>query len=142
AMQLLPQHREHKYLLLMLVLTFSTGIVDAVGYLGLERVFTANMTGNVVILVMAFLGSESLPILGPALARLVFFGGAAVGGCALRGQKKGWNVRQTILFLVVAGLLAVSLAPVLLTSSGSSWHNATTGLLGVAMGCQAAAARQ
>jgi hypothetical protein len=37
----------------MLALTFTTGIVDAVGYLGLDRVFTANMTGNVVILGMA-----------------------------------------------------------------------------------------
>ncbi|MDX6641084.1 MAG: hypothetical protein QOF12_2095, partial [Solirubrobacteraceae bacterium] len=31
----------------LLVLTFSTGLVDAVSYLGLGRVFTANMTGNV-----------------------------------------------------------------------------------------------
>jgi uncharacterized membrane protein YoaK (UPF0700 family) len=38
------------HLVLMMVLTFTTGIIDAVGYLGLDRVFTANMTGNVVIL--------------------------------------------------------------------------------------------
>ncbi|MDX6323371.1 MAG: hypothetical protein QOF52_3229, partial [Propionibacteriaceae bacterium] len=30
---------------LMLALTFSTGIIDAVGYLGLDKVFTGNMTG-------------------------------------------------------------------------------------------------
>lgn len=30
----------------LLVMTFSTGLVDAVGYLGLGRVFTANMTGT------------------------------------------------------------------------------------------------
>jgi uncharacterized membrane protein YoaK (UPF0700 family) len=34
----------------LLVMTFSTGLVDAVSYLGLGRVFTANMTGNVVLL--------------------------------------------------------------------------------------------
>ena len=33
----------------LLALTFSTGLVDAVSYLGLGRVFTANMTGNIVL---------------------------------------------------------------------------------------------
>ena len=41
------------HLVLMLALTFATGVIDAVGYLGLDRVFTGNMTGNVVILGMA-----------------------------------------------------------------------------------------
>ena len=31
----------------LLVLTLTTGLVDAVSYLGLGRVFTANMTGNI-----------------------------------------------------------------------------------------------
>ena len=30
----------------MLTLAFTTGINDAVGYLGLDKVFTGNMTGN------------------------------------------------------------------------------------------------
>ena len=51
-----PADRLH--LVLMLVLTFTTGIVDAVGFLGLDRVFTGNMTGNVVILGMAAEGAE------------------------------------------------------------------------------------
>ena len=55
-----------RHLVLMLALTFTTGIVDAVGYLGLDRVFTANMTGNVVILGMALAGADDLPVLGPA----------------------------------------------------------------------------
>ena len=37
---------------LMIVLTFVTGVVDSVGYLGLDRVFVGNMTGNIVILGM------------------------------------------------------------------------------------------
>ena len=48
----LPASRLH--LLLMLAPAFSTGIiVDAVGYLGLDRVFTGNMTGNVAVPGMA-----------------------------------------------------------------------------------------
>ena len=38
------------HLLLMLALAFSTGvIVDAAGWLGLDRVFPGNMTGNVAV---------------------------------------------------------------------------------------------
>ena len=68
------------HLILMLVLTFSTGVIDAVGYLGLDRVFTGNMTGNVVILGMAFVGADDLPVLGPAIALAGFVVGAVVAG--------------------------------------------------------------
>ena len=44
----LRRNPANTHLGLMLALTFTTGIVDAVGYLGLDRVFTGNMTGNVV----------------------------------------------------------------------------------------------
>ncbi len=67
---------------LMLALTFSTGIVDAVGYLGLDRVFTGNMTGNVVILGMALVGGDDLPVVGPVIALVAFFVGAMIGGRA------------------------------------------------------------
>jgi hypothetical protein len=34
----------------LLVLTFTTGLVDAVSFLGLGHVFTTNMIGNIVLL--------------------------------------------------------------------------------------------
>jgi len=37
----------------LLGITMVTGLVDAVSFLSLGRVFTANMTGNVVILAFA-----------------------------------------------------------------------------------------
>jgi len=40
--------REARLLPGPMVLTFSTGLVDAASYLGLGRLFTANMTGNLV----------------------------------------------------------------------------------------------
>src|SRR5690606_36157903 len=64
----LGRDRDRLHLVLMLALTFSTGIADAVGYLGLDRVFTGNMTGNVVILGMALAGADGLPVAGPLLA--------------------------------------------------------------------------
>src|SRR4051794_41385859 len=101
-----------RHLVLMLALTFTTGIVDAVGYLGLDRVFTANMTGNVVILGMALVGADDLPILGPALALLGFMAGAALGGRVLRRSDRAWTGLTTWLFLGV-GVVTLCLAVVL-----------------------------
>ena len=58
----------HLRVWLMVALTFVTGLLDAVGYLGLDRVFTGNMTGNVVILGMGLAGEDSLPVAGPLAA--------------------------------------------------------------------------
>ena len=49
----------------LLALTFSTGVIDAVSYLGLGRVFTANMTGNIA---PAELAAISRPWTEPGLA--------------------------------------------------------------------------
>ncbi len=61
-------------------LTAVSGIVDAVSYLGLGRVFTANMTGNVVLLGFAIAGAPGLSIPRSATALLAFLGGAVLGG--------------------------------------------------------------
>ncbi|MEW1956609.1 YoaK family protein [Kineococcus sp. NPDC059986] len=134
----------------MLVLTFSTGIVDAVGYLGLDRVFTANMTGNVVILGMALTGSENLPIVGPVLALFGFLAGAALVGRVLRTAATGWTTASTWVFVVVgvvlAGLAAVTSVmdglPVPAGTTPPPAALAVTTVLGIAMGGQAAAARR
>ncbi|MGC5167291.1 YoaK family protein [Luteimicrobium sp. DT211] len=137
-------HPDGVHLVLMLALTFTTGIVDAVGYLGLDRVFTANMTGNVVILGMALAGGNGLPILGPVLALVGFALGAVTGGRLLRGRPSHWNERSTAAFGttgVVATLLGVG-AVVAVPAEHSPWAFAITVLLAVAMGLQAASARR
>ena len=63
---------EREYTVALLVLTAATGAVDGVSYLALDRVFTGNMTGNVVILGMALVGGDGLPVLGPLLAWALF----------------------------------------------------------------------
>jgi uncharacterized membrane protein YoaK (UPF0700 family) len=124
----------------MLALTFATGINDAVGYLGLDRVFTGNMTGNVVILGMALLGADDLPVVGPLVALAGFLAGAAIGGRALKGTDGGWTHRVTVLFALVelvvgAGLLA-GLRP-----DDRSVQLTVTAAIAAAMGLQAATAR-
>lgn len=100
-------------LMLMMALTLVTGVVDAVGYLALDRVFTGNMTGNVVILAMALAGAAYLPALGPLVALGAFLLGAAVAGFTLQSSPKGWNRRVTLLLtagcIALTGTAAVSL---------------------------------
>ena len=64
----------------LLVLTFVTGIVDAVSVLGLGRVFTANMTGNVVFLGFAVAGVSEFSIARSLTALAAFLAGAVLGG--------------------------------------------------------------
>ena len=127
---------------LMLALTFSTGIGDAIGYLGLDKVFTGNMTGNVVILGMALAGADDLPVLGPLLALVGFMAGAAVAGLVQRRQEAGWHRSTTGLFALVALVLAAVAVVLFLqpTPTGALMVGATSAMA-VAMGCQAAVAR-
>jgi len=127
---------------LMLALTFTTGIVDAVGYLGLDRVFTGNMTGNVVILAMGLAGGTGLPVLGPLIALAAFMAGAAVGGRVLRSDAHGWTARHSWLFAGVGLVVLACVVPaVLIDAPGRSLQYGITAALGLSMGCQAATAR-
>ncbi len=134
---------EDMHLWLMLVMTFTTGINDAIGYLGLDKVFTGNMTGNVVVLGMALMGGSGLPVLGPALALVGFMAGAATGGRVLKRADRVWHGRTTVMFGIVALLMFVLSA--LLFVAGDHPTRAvgvtTTTLAAVAMGIQAATAR-
>src|SRR5579859_2048227 len=64
----------------LLGMTVVTGLVDAVSFLSLGRVFTANMTGNVVILAFATARVSGLSIARSSTALLSFFVGAILGG--------------------------------------------------------------
>lgn len=135
---------ERLHLTLMLILTFSTGVVDAVGYLGLDRVFTGNMTGNVVLLGMAVAGGDDLPVLRPALALLFFMVGAVLAGRALRKAPSGWSSATSCTFAAVAvgaAGLAVLLALVDVTADEVLGSVVTSGLA-LIMGIQAGTAKR
>ena len=75
---------QHPLARALLVLTFTTGLVDAVSYLGLGRVFTANMTGNIVFLGFGIAGSGGLPVVAPLVSLGAFLLGAGGGGVLAR----------------------------------------------------------
>jgi uncharacterized membrane protein YoaK (UPF0700 family) len=64
---------------LLLLLTCTAGYVDAIGYRGLDRVFTANMTGNTVLLGLALVEADSQAALQSGLALAGFLVGSALG---------------------------------------------------------------
>lgn len=138
----LRRNPDRLHLGLMLALTFSTGVIDAVGYLGLDRVFTGNMTGNVVILGMALTGADGLPIVGPIIALVLFMVGAAISGRVLKPVAAGWSSRSTVLFALVGVVLLAAAVPMLLLPDPvEPVKLAVTGALGLAMGMQAGSAR-
>ncbi|MCC3295125.1 DUF1275 domain-containing protein [Arthrobacter sp. zg-Y411] len=137
-----PTERVHLWL--MLALTFSTGVVDAVGYLGLDQVFTGNMTGNVVLLGMAFAGGTGLPVLRPVLALIFFMLGAALAGRMLRKGPQGWSSRTSVALIVVAAVItALAVFTLLADVQGNEvLGGITTSSLATAMGVQAATAKR
>ena len=66
----------------LLTLTAVTGLVDAVSYLRLGRVFVANMTGNVVFLGFSVDPHSGLSAAASIIAIAGFILGALVGGRA------------------------------------------------------------
>lgn len=92
---------------ILLAMTSVTGIVDAVSYLALGRVFTANMTGNVVLLGFAFARVGGLSALRSLAALVFFFAGAIYGGNLPLSRA------HRALYVEVALLLLASLATLL-----------------------------
>ena len=70
----------------LLGMTFVTGLVDAVSFLALGHIFTANMTGNVVLLGVATAGVPEISVPRSLTALMTFLVGAAAGGRILAGS--------------------------------------------------------
>lgn len=72
----------------LFALTFVTGIVDAVSFLGLGRVFTANMTGNVVFIGFALDGAPDLSVFRSGVALGAFMAGGIAGGRIVKAESR------------------------------------------------------
>ncbi|MFF8837525.1 YoaK family protein [Streptomyces sp. NPDC015130] len=101
-------HRYARFVPLLLVLTFVSGLVDAASFLGLGRVFVANMTGNVVFLGFALSGVAELSAAASAVALAGFLAGAFAGGAWRRETEPGGLFATLIAFQAL--LLALALA--------------------------------
>ncbi|KJE20471.1 putative membrane protein [Frankia torreyi] len=138
--------RDRRQVALLLALASLTGLVDATSFLGLGRVFVANMTGNVVLLAFALAGAPGLSADLSALALAGFLTGAVLAGRAgtapalRRGRGARW---LTVALAIQTGLIIAALIAASLTSEGRA--DRPYGIiapLAAAMGLQHATARR
>ncbi len=128
----------------LLALTVATGLVDAASFLGLGRIFTANMTGNIVLLGFSLGGAPgfSAPALLTSLG--AFLVGAAVGGRLAvhlgirRSRWLGVAFGVETGLVAVAALLAIGLH---VDPSGARLYAVIT-VLGLAMGIRNSTVRK
>ena len=131
---------------LLLALSFAAGYVDALSYLGLSRVFTANMTGNTVLLAIGLAQLDADAAVRSSVALAGFLGGAAAGAWIVERDGAGgvWpravtlalSVETFILCLFAAGWQLVGDAPAAFPLAVLIWLSA------LAMGVQSAAIRR
>jgi uncharacterized membrane protein YoaK (UPF0700 family) len=145
--------RVQPLLLALSLLTLVTGLVDAACYLGLGRVFTANMTGNVVLLAFGATGAQGLPVLAPTVSLVVFLVGATAGGrlasrlAGPAGAQVPAPVRRRWVMLALLGELGlVAVAGVvglgLPVGGGGARRYVVIGLLAAGLGLQNATVRR
>ncbi|TQF07132.1 DUF1275 domain-containing protein [Kitasatospora acidiphila] len=121
--------------LALFALTAVSGLIDAVSYLGLGHVFTANMTGNVVVIAFALAGAPGFSVTGSLTSLAAFLLGAVLAGrlVARNADTRRDRRVRTALALEIA-LLAVSAAVVFAWSANGSARYAVIALVAVAMG--------
>jgi uncharacterized membrane protein YoaK (UPF0700 family) len=129
---------------LLLLLTHAAGYVDAISYLALGRVFTANMTGNTVLLGLAVVQGDPRAAMRAGLAVGGFLAGAALGAWVVhRAPSPPLWPRGVTLALGLEWLLLAAMAAV--PARASLDDPGVVGILialaSVAMGLQSAAAR-
>ena len=129
--------------LLLICLTFGTGAVDAISYLGLGGVFTANMTGNIVLLGLAAGKAAGPQLLRSAVSLVAFVLGLYVASrIAGRGERhRAWSAEVKIALGLEAVAQAALLAGWLAASGrpGMGLKAVLVALSGAAMGVQTGA---
>ena len=127
----------------LLALTVFSGMVDAVCYLGLGRVFTANMTGNVVVIGFAVAGAPGFSIAASLTSLGVFLIGAIAGGritVHITGRSRILTLAIALEATFVAAAAAVACTA---ATVATGWGRYTTiALLAFAMGIRNAVIRR
>jgi uncharacterized membrane protein YoaK (UPF0700 family) len=125
----------------LVVLSFVTGMVDVVTYLGFGHVFAANMTGNVIVLGFALGGASDISATASVLSLAAFVVGAAASarlGGALQRKRLRWL--PAMLGLETAFL--ASAAAVSLRKRGVVSDLVVVGMLAIAIGMRTVTVRR
>ena len=128
----------------LLLLTFATGLVDAISVLVLGHVFVANMTGNVIFLGFWFVPHSGVDMTAAVVAFVSFLAGTVIGGRFIRHLEHDTR-RWVTVSLAVECVVLVALS--VLAGAGVLRYHDNTKLillagLALAFGSQNATARQ
>ncbi|MFJ6082309.1 YoaK family protein [Streptomyces sp. NPDC092369] len=138
-----PEERGLRLVFVLLGLTFVSGLIDAVAYLGLGHLFTANMTGNVVVLGFAAAGAPGFSVPHTVTSLGCFLVGAAVGGRMERRLGGGPRRRWARLTLTAEALLVGAAAVVAFAAPDAGGTRYTViALTAFAMGLRTATVRK
>lgn len=138
------QHPSLRLQAVLLCLTTTTGIIDAVCYLGMGHVLVANMTGNIVFLGLALAGAKGFSISSFLVALCAFLVGATLGGrlgMLLDRHRRRWLTAASAIQAGLAATAALAVAVDILGPTGTTrlWVIA---LLGAGTGVQNATIRR
>jgi uncharacterized membrane protein YoaK (UPF0700 family) len=124
-------------------LTVVSGIVDAVSYLGFGRVFTANMTGNVVVLGFAAAGAPGFTFLANLASLGAFLVGALVAGRIALHVKPRRSLLLVALALEATFTATAAVIAAAVPAIGVGWPRYTLiAVLAFAMGVRNSAVRR
>ncbi len=128
----------------LLLLTFATGLVDAISVLILGHIFVANMTGNVIFLGFWFVPHSGVDMTAAVVAFVSFLAGTVLGGRFARHLEHDTR-RWVSVALSVECVVLVALS--ILAGTGVLHYHDNTKLiliagLAIAFGSQNATARQ
>ena len=129
---------------LLILLSATTGLVDAVSVLGLGKVFTANMTGNIVFLGFALAGVKGFTWTPYVTALAIFMLGAVLGARLCQTHSRLGRRRGLMLAAVVEAILLWGAAACALVEDppGQVLTLTMIGLTAAAMGARNAIVRQ
>ncbi|MEV6111622.1 YoaK family protein [Streptomyces sp. NPDC052109] len=138
-----PEARGLRLVVVLLLLTVVSGLIDAVSYLGLGRVFTANMTGNVVVLGFAAAGTPGFSVPHTATSLACFLLGAVTGGrLAARVGKESRRTWARLTLAAETALVGLSAVVAFAWPHATGTVYALIGLTGYAMGLRNATVRK
>src|SRR3984957_18501519 len=124
-------------------LTVVSGFVDAVSFLGLGHVFTANMTGNVVLIGFAAAGAPGFSMAGSLSALGAFLAGAVAGGRLAQRVRPVRHLLLVAMVIEAASPAAAAVVAEAVPAVGSGWSRFTIiGFLAVGMGLPNSAVRR
>jgi uncharacterized membrane protein YoaK (UPF0700 family) len=130
----------------VLLLTWVAGSVDAISYFGLAHVFTANMTGNTVLLGLALGQGQGLAAIRSVFALVGYVAGVALGVMIMGGSSSSVDTNRSVPRALFGEAVVLTLFTI-------TWHvpalarnpiskPALIVLSAIAMGIQSAAVRK